>query len=437
MVSTNVSPPAAPPPASRRSRRRAWLILAVCVLLLAGGFAACEGWAFWQERSARRAADEEQFDEAQRYIDLALLVRERWTSTHLLAARIARLRGAYSEAEGHLSRCEQLVGMTEPLQREWLLLRCEEGQVDELAPGLLAAVDGGDPQSPAILEALAGVYMRQARYWEALRCLDRWVARAPDSVRALDWRGWVNNQLDHRGQAISDYERVLELQPGRSVVRLRLAQNLIESSRYEEAVSHLERLRAEQPANPEVLTALARCRMVQSRTDDARDLLDSVLAGRPDDFDALFQRGKVETETGNFAEAEPWLRKALQRSPRDPEARYLLYLCLQEQGNRQEEAEAELTRWQQDRRSRDRLSHLLRTELGGKPNDPDLAEEAGELFLQQGEDRRGLFWLNRALSLDPRHAASRRALLAYYERTDDTARAEEQRQQLAALGVSK
>jgi tetratricopeptide (TPR) repeat protein len=364
-------------------------------------------------------------------------LRQRRVSTNVLAARIARLRGAYSEAEQYLDRCGRHNEMSEPVQLEWLLLRCQRGAVDELAPGLLALVDRGHAESAAILEALAAVYMRQTRYLEALRCLDRWVERDPHSARALDWRGWVSNQLDHRGQAVSDYGRVLELQPGRSAVRLRLAQILVDSAGHAEAVAHLERLREEQPANPEVLVALARCRVTQSRTEEARALLDSVLATHPDDFDALLQRGKLDLHNSHFAEAERWLRKALARRPRDPDAHYSLYLSLQGQGNRQPEAQTELARWQQDRRSRDRLTRLLRTELDVYPKDPDLAAEAGALLLQLGEDQRGVFWLHRALALDPRHAASHRALLAYYERTNNPAKAAEHRRQLAALGQGK
>jgi len=73
----------------------------------------------------------------------------------------------------------------------------------------------------------------------------------------------------------------------------------------------------------------------------------------------------------------------------------------------------------------------LRAELGVKPNDPDLAVEAAKLLLQQGEDQLGLFWLNRALSINPRNAAGRRELIAYYERTNNPAKAEEQRRQLS------
>src|SRR5262249_5106682 len=97
------------------------------------------------------------------------------------------------------------------------------------------------------------------------------------------------------------------------------------------------------------------------------------------------------------------------------------------------EAEEELARWKHDRRMRDRLIRLLRTELDAKPNDPELAREAGELFLRIGEDQHGLYWLHRALALNPRHAPSHRALLAYYERTNNPAKAEEHRQKLAAL----
>jgi hypothetical protein len=79
----------------------------------------------------------------------------------------------------------------------------------------------------------------------------------------------------------------------------------------------------------------------------------------------------------------------------------------------------------------------MRSELDRRRNDPDVAAEAGELFLQLGEDERGLFWLNRALSLDPRHAPSHRALIAYYERTNNPTKAEEHRQQLAASGSGK
>lgn len=404
-----------------------WVATATGVLL-AGGWLGCEGWASWHERSARQALAEEDFDGARHHVGLALRVRSGRESTNFLAARVERARGAYAEAEPYLLRCKELGGMTEPLQLEWALLRWERGDADELAPGLLAAADQNHPESAAILEALARVYMRQTRYHEALRALDSWIERVPDSARALDWRGWVSNQLDHRGQAIDDYTRALELRPGRSAVRLRLAQLLIESSRSPEALPLLERLHAEQPTDPDAAVGLAACYSVQLRTEDARKLLDDVLAAHPDHFAALRTRGNLERDDGRYADAERWLRKALELKPLDPQARYALHLALQAQPGRETEAEAERRRWEQDREVTARLTRLLRTELTGQTNNPDLAAEAGELLIRLGEDQRGLFWLNKALALDPRHAASHKVLAAYYERTNNPTAAAAHRQ---------
>jgi tetratricopeptide (TPR) repeat protein len=269
------------------------------------------------------------------------------------------------------------------------------------------------------------------RYQEALHCLNLWLERAPDSVRALNWRGWLADELDHREQALDDYQRLLELQPDRADFRLRLAQVLVECSRYGEALPHLERLHHEQPDNPDVQLALARCRAVQLRTKEARELLDAILKDHPDDFDALLQRGNLEL---NFeqrpAEAERWLRRAVQVRPHDPESYYLLYQSLNSQPGRKQEAERERTHWLQEREKHGRLIRLLRNELPAHPNDANRACEAGELLLQLGEAKQGLFWLYRALAINPRHAPSRRALLAYYEQTHQPDKADEQRRQL-------
>jgi Tfp pilus assembly protein PilF len=408
-----------------------WLIL-VPVVLLGSGWAAREGWAVWQERSARRALDDDHLDEARRHVEQALRIHPGRLSTNLLAARIARLRGAYADAARHLDRCGRPGDMSEPVQIEWLLLRCQQGKVDEHSAALLACVDRDHPESDAILEALAAVYMRQTRYPEARHCLDRWVEHAPDSVRALAWRGWVYNQLERRDEALADYEHLLSLHPDQSTVRLRMAEILVESLKYPEARPHLEQLHAEQPTNPDILVLLGRCRVAEARTDEARALYEKALEVNPDHVEALLRRGQLELDERHYAEAERWLRQALQRAPQDVDARYALHRTLQAQPGRQREAKQELARWEQDRKVRDRLTRLLRTEVDRHPKDPDLAREVGELFLQRGQDRLGVYWLERALKLDPRHAASHRALMNYYERTNNPKRAAEHRKQLEA-----
>ena len=420
-------------PSSFSKRRRwLWLVMAAAGLVVAGGLAAL-GWAAREERSARQALAEDHLDEAQRHIGRSLLVR-RWESTNVLAARIARLRGNYSEAERALDRCGHGTEMSESVQLEWLLLRCQRGAVDELAPALRALVDRDHTASAAILEALAAVYMRQTRYHEALDCLDRWVERAPDSIRARHWRGWVHNQIDHRAGAIRDYERLLELQPNRADVRQHLAEILVDSSRPGDALPHLEKLYEGQPDNPDVVVPLARCRMLQGRTREARDLFDSVLGVYPHHFEALLHCGNLELNAGRFSAAERWLRQAVAQKPFSAEAHYALYRCLQSRPNRQEEAGKQRATWERVAATQARLRRLLRTELAANPNNPKLAREAGELLLEIGEEQRGLFWLDRALRLQPGHAATLRALIAYYQRTNNPDKVAHYRLQLAGRG---
>ena len=420
MTTTDVSTPAAP---LRRWRRR-WFWLLVGAVLVLGGLGACEGWATWQEHLARQALDEDRMDEARKHIESALVVHRRRVSTLLLAARIRRLRGGYSDAEQYLLRCGQIDGMSEPVQVEWLLLRCQQGEVDALAPQLFGMVKQLHPQSPAILETLSSMYLRQMRYLEAGMALGLWLELVPDSIRALDWSAWVETQLDHREQGIRYYERLLDLQPNRSDIRLRLAQVLIESARQAQAAPHLELLLRTEPENPEVLAALASCRSQASELDKAQELLDKALQIAPDHFDSLFQRGRLEMMRGNAVAAEPWLRKALRIKPHDKEAHWNLFRSLQAQPDRQQEAEKEQERWDQESKKLDRLTSLLRKYLAGNPNDPDLACEAGKLLLEIGEEQRGLFWLHRALAVNPRHAPSNQALDAYYERTNQKGKAE-------------
>lgn len=338
-VSTALSSP------SRRYRAFCWLLLVSSVLI--GGLLACEGWAAWHERLAREAMAIDRLDEAQRHINLALQVRRSRTSTLVLAARIRRLRGDCSAAEQYLLHCGHHDSADGSVWLEWLLLRCQQGDVDESLPYLLDMVRQEHPDAPVILETLAGVYIRESCFPEALVYLDRWLEREPDSVRGLDRRSQVFQQLGFRQEGIVDCECLLQLQPEREDIRFRLARLLLETARPADAAPHLEWLLVGQPDDPDVRTALATCRVAQERGEEARAMLDGVLKDHPEHFEACYQRGKLELPLEHPAQAEPWLRKALQIKPRDALARWSLYRCLQEQPGRDQEAEREFARWEQ------------------------------------------------------------------------------------------
>ncbi len=49
--------------------------------------------------------------------------------------------------------------------------------------------------------------------------------------------------------------------------------------------------------------------------------------------------------------------------------------------------------------------------------------ELGELLLGMNQEKRGLYWLYRALDRDPNHAQAHRVLAAHYERKGDAEKA--------------
>ncbi len=145
---------------------------------------------------ARQAVAEARYPDALAHARACLRVRPSSAEAHLLVARVERLTGNFPEAEHHLNECVRLQqGASEATQLEWVLLRAQGGEVDVVAPGLLACVEQGHPETPMILETLAWAYIRQMRFRPALACLNRLLTRGPDTAHVLDWRGLVHERL--------------------------------------------------------------------------------------------------------------------------------------------------------------------------------------------------------------------------------------------------
>jgi Tfp pilus assembly protein PilF len=399
-------------------------VLLLAAVIGAGVFA----WTDYQFRAAERSLLDEQYDEALRHVRLGLRVRSGSVEGHLLAARIERKGSNYAEAERELQECVRLQkGATATTQMEWLLLRAQRGEVDDVGAGLWYCVDHDDPEAGSILEAMARSYMHQYRLGPALVCLDRWLEREADCVRALDWRGWVHERLQQRQAAREDYRRALELAPGRSEVRLRLAEMLLDDVKPDEAAQHYERLLRELPDRQEVLVGLARCSALKGNFSEAHRLIDDVLAAHPDDPDALLEQGRLDLEEGRPADAEVELKRSLAARPYYLPTHFSLLQSLQRQPGREAEAAEAKARHDALKADLDRLTVLLGQQGSKSRGNPERASEVGVLLLRTGQDQLGLDWLNMALKLDPRSASAHKALASYYEKKGESDKAEEHR----------
>ena len=292
----------------RKHPKTTALVLALLVLVGAGvGFYV---YALQQWDAARADVNNGRPAEAGRALGFCLSIWPDSVPVHLLAARRDRLMGDFGAAEAQLQQCIRLhKGATEDVQIEFLLMRVQTGEVDQVADDLFRRVDNKSPQSSVILETIARAYMDTLRYGPALDCLNRWIEEKPDNAKAYYSRGWVFEHLQETDSAIKDYQRALELSPSLTAVRLQLAEIMLNKADLSAALSYLEPLMKQSPEPSEVTALVGRCRYMEGQTEEARRLMEAAVKKRPDDGPLLVALAKLELAESKPVEAEQWSRQ--------------------------------------------------------------------------------------------------------------------------------
>jgi tetratricopeptide (TPR) repeat protein len=398
----------------RLLRRRP--IACVAVLLLVAAVVVPIGahlWALREFQQAEKLLDDDHPTDAYNHLSFCLTVWPWSVETHFLAARIARNTGNYSEADAQLAECRRLQhGSSAQTQLETLLLRAQRGDVEQVENGLMYAAEKDKTNEREILETLARSHMHLMRFLPALGYLDRCLAQYPDDVRALDWHGWIMERLLQQETAVKDYKRALELSPGRTEVRIRLALLYLSHNDPELAEPHLDILEKTHPERLEVQLGLAEARFLQGRAEEARVLLDRVLAAKPDSPMALLYRGKLELQADppQPKEAEKYFRRLLKEDPTSTEALYCLHECLREP-SQEKEAAAVLQKHDEALAKSLRIQALLAGEAERPSAKADAAYELGKINDEMGQEDLALYWLRTAKKRDANHKPTH-ALLA-------------------------
>ena len=382
--------------------------LVIVLVVVALGLCGLWGWRKYHFRAAQDAVDSDRLPLALYHLERCRAISPPSPALCLLAARIHRLRSEFALVEENLKLCKRLEGgMTERLQLEWMLLRAHMGDLFNVEERLHSYLQNNHPQANLIYESLALAYMQELRYGAALYCLEQWLKRNPESIRALAWRGWTRNKMRFRDGALEDFKEVLRRAPDHWQTRLRLVQFLLVDAKPEEAKSYLDSLVAQHPEQPEVKVALARYEISQNAPDAARAALDEVLGQHPEFGPALYLRATLEDD---LTLREKKLRKILEEGPGNLEARYALVLCLSQQSKKME-ASTELQRYNQMRKDWETLEILFK-KVEQSPLDPDLLAETGRILLRTDEIL-GQVFLYKAIQIDPNHPDANQALARY------------------------
>jgi tetratricopeptide (TPR) repeat protein len=397
--------------------------------------AAAHLWAGHHWRAARRALDRYRLAEAQEHLTHCLQIWPSSFETHLLAAQTARRLGDYEAADQHLARCQEIRGALAPeVELEQVLIRAQRGGMDSVTPYLRSLVEEDHPATPLILEALIRGYMRAFRYGDAYALVSLWQDRWPDDIEANIFGGFVNEQVGSQQQAVTNYRRVLQLDPEQDEARLRLADLLVDRAVPAEALEHLEQLARKHAGDLYLQTRLARCLVAMGRFEEAEEYLDRVLAELPHFRPALAVKGASALALNRPAEAERWLREALAADAGDLQTQYALERSLRQQGKDQE-AQAAEDRLKVLKADGERIRQIVQEDINKSPNDPVVRTEVGSILLRAGSEQEGVKWLYSALRLAPRYAPAHRALADYFERIGQPERAGPHRRFLEESGV--
>lgn len=416
----------------RAARRRPWRTAGVVLVLVVGVLAAGYGYVVREWRQAQADIRDRRPADARGRLKTCLRVWPNDPDVHRLAARAARLTGDFAAAEDHLNTCLKLEhGASEDTQLEFLLMRAQTGEMEEVAGHLFAFVDRRHADARLVLETITVFYMHNHRYGPASAALKRWADEFPDDARAYHYRGWVLERMNQPQGALEDYLRALELDPNLDKVRLRVAEMYLEDKDPQKARPHLDHLRQKLPDRPEVLARLGVCRFLEGRHPEARELLERAVRDLAADPSVLLYLARLDMEDRQPARAEDRLRRALGVDPSDTEIRYALVSALQLQG-KDREATAELAEYDRHKVLLEKANKLLQDEARNPSSDKNAAPayEIGSLLLQIGQERQGLYWMDVALARDPAHRPTHLTLAEYFEKRGDPERAAVHRKHL-------
>lgn len=399
---------------------RWFLALALATLALVIGAIATRRWAL---NSIAGSIARRDYRAAESTWTWARWIPPESTGMLVMGARIDRLQGRYPQAEEKLARASGLAGgPTMATQVEYLLMRAQTGEEDEVASMLEAHVEQNHPESPLILETLSRAYMHRLRYGPAHAALTRLIEKAPASPLPRHWRGWVLERLGNAKAAMADYQKALELDPGITEVRLRVAAMLLEDKLPQEARTHIDQLLAQHPGRADILVLLGQCLYLSGDSPGARRELEKAEVARPDDPILLLHLARLDLLEGLPEKAVARLRRALAADPADVESQYTLVGALRQLG-RDDEARAMLERYEKQKEALEKANQLLKREAETPSRDPAPAREIAQLLLNVGQPAQAAYWFDQALVRDPADRETHRLLAERHEALGDTQRA--------------
>ena len=354
---------------------------------------------------------------------------------HFLLGRSLRRQRRFAEAEREFAAAVGAGWPAGAVERQRLLARAQGGEVHRVEEPIVRSMGEAEDDAYAedCYEALAEGFVAAYRMPDARKCIGFWSQWRPDDPLPAYWSGVVEERFLHPVQALEQYHRALELDPGLQTARLAAARLELDTGRLEEARRHFGEYLDVRPDEPAAVMGLADCLVRLGEPARARErYLDALTTDvTPEQASAaLTELAQMALGDGEEKRAGMLLEEAVAVDPRGTRARLSYAAVLARVGDR-EGAERERAEAERMAALQRRLAEITH-DLLGSPGDVGARAEAGAIFLEEGFEREGLQWLESALAYDPDHGPTHRVLADWYESRGEDGPAAEHRRRAGA-----
>lgn len=409
-----------PAPAGPRRRLFGWAGAAAGAAVVAtavGWFAVLPAVELNAAESALRKNDAAQ---ARTHLDRYLARKPDDKHALFLAARAARLCGAYADAEKYLAASDDGGGQTDERRTEWLLLGVQQG--DFLgAEGIVKAAGRGTPETVPILSAIAKGYDANFRYPEALEVLDQLLKLDPTHVPALVHRSLLAARLRRVEKAEEDARQAVALAPRDADAHFVLASVCHRRGLTREAVQHFEFASKLRAGDPEIPLGLSRALAYEGQGPAARDVADRLTASHPSFVEGWIEAGRQALRSRGAADALDKFDRAAALAPWHREVQTLRLAALTDLA-KTDEAER-CRKVIADHFAADGVGGSLKMRASDNPGDAAVRLELWDWSLKNGAEAEGLAWLSEILRYKPDHPQANAALADYFDRHGQPRRA--------------
>lgn len=306
----------------------------VLFLMVAVGGAVCwlaartDGQSKFAE--VEQALENRKFKEAGDLLQNYLEVHPDDSSALILAAQTARRNDVLLKASEYLQTYEQMNGSRDAALLERRLGSIQNGDFREAAPLLASCESRPDvAETPLILEAfLKGVVKNiegapsnePARDMsKAIWAADLWLAKRPsraDQSIGFLWRGKINQYADKHADAVADLRKAVAVDEENIPARLGLAKAIAQEDPVA-AIGHIRFVLEKNPDDMQAAFMLATGLGGLGQFDESRRVLDALLKRDPNNYQIVLERGKIDLESLQLDQAEPYLRRAEKLAPND------------------------------------------------------------------------------------------------------------------------